>query len=114
MRQAGILAAAGLIALEKMPLRLGEDHANARWMAEQLAAMPGVSVDPSKVETNILIFDVSGTPLSAVEFAARMEERGVRMIAFGPKLVRIVTHYDAPIAACEIAVEKMKDMLRQA
>lgn len=114
MRQAGILAAAGLIALEKMPARLGEDHANAHWMAEKLAAMPGVLVDATQVETNIVIFDVSGTPLTAVEFAARMEKAGVRMIAFGPKLVRVVTHYDVPRAACETAIEKIEEMLRYA
>lgn len=114
MRQAGILAAAGLIALETMTQRLGEDHANARFLAERLAAMPGVSIDPAKVATNIVIFDVSGTPLTAAEFAARMEQRGVRMIAFGPKLVRIVTHFDAPRAACEIAVAKIEEMLKAA
>lgn len=114
MRQAGILAAAGLIALETMTQRLGEDHANARFLAERLAAMPGVSIDPAKVATNIVIFDVAGTPLTAAEFAARMEQRGVRMIAFGPKLVRIVTHFDAPRAACEIAVAKIEEMLKAA
>src|SRR6185437_15814268 len=58
MRQAGILAAAGLIALEEMPHRLGEDHANARFLAEEIAKMPGVSLDPSRVQTNIVIFDI--------------------------------------------------------
>ena len=111
MRQAGILAAAGLIALEKMPARLGEDHFSARMVANRLAAMPGIELDPAKVVTNIIIFDVAGTGLCAVEFAARMKMRGVLMSAFGPTLVRIVTHYDAPLYACEIAVEKMQEML---
>lgn len=113
MRQAGILAAAGLIALEKMPARLSEDHANARWMAEKLAAVPGIVVDPAKIATNILIFNVAGTALDAGEFAKRMEAMEVRMIAFGPRLIRIVTHYDAPKNACEIAVEKIKEMLKR-
>ena len=111
MRQAGILAAAGLIALEKMPARLGEDHFSARMVANRLAAMPGIALDPAKVITNILIFDVAGTGLSALEFAARMKMRGVLMSAFGPTLVRIVTHYDAPLYACEIAAGKMQEML---
>jgi len=114
MRQAGILAAAGLIALEKMPARLSEDHANARWMAETLAAMPGIVVDPAKIATNILIFDVAGTGLDAGEFAKRMEAMEVRMIAFGPRFIRIVTHYDAPKNSCEIAVEKIQEMLKRA
>jgi len=113
MRQAGILAAAGLIALEKMPSRLGEDHANARMIAERISVMPGITIDASKVVTNILIFDVAGTPWTAAEFSARMTERGVLMSAFGPTLVRIVTHYDATKAACEIAVEKIEEMLKQ-
>ena len=111
MRQAGILAAAGLIALEKMPARLGEDHFSARMVANRLAAMPGIELDPAKVVTNIIIFDVAGTGLCAVEFAARMKMRGVLMSAFGPTLVRIVTHYDAPLSACEIAAVKMQEML---
>ena len=111
MRQAGILAAAGLIALEKMPARLVEDHTNARMMADRLASMPGISLDPASVQTNILLFDVAGTRLSAIEFTARLKEAGVLVGAFGPSLVRIVTHYDAPLQACMIAVEKMKRML---
>lgn len=113
MRQAGILAAAGLIALEKMPARLGEDHVNARMIAGRIAALPGISIDPAKVVTNILIFDVAATPWTAAEFSAKMAEYGVLMNAFGPTLVRIVTHFDAPKAACEIAVEKIEEMLKK-
>jgi len=114
MRQAGILAAAGLIALEKMPGRLSEDNANAGMIAESLSVLPGILIDTAKVRTNILIFDVSGTPLSGAEFAARMKDHGVLMIAFGPTLVRIVTHFDAPKEVCKIAVEKIKEMLKAA
>lgn len=114
MRQAGILAAAGLIALEKMPARLGEDHAAARMIAERLSTMPGISINPAKVQTNIVIFDVAGTPYDAAAFCERMQAHGVLMIPFGATLVRIVTHYDAPKAACEVAVEKMEEMLRSA
>src|SRR5207249_12144046 len=61
MRQVGVLAAAGLIALEQMPERLGEDHANARLLATGLATIPGVSINPESVQTNILVFDISAT-----------------------------------------------------
>ncbi|WP_031497216.1 threonine aldolase family protein [Bryobacter aggregatus] len=114
MRQAGILAAAGLIALEKMPQRLGEDHANAQRLAQRLAKMPGIRIDPSSVQTNIVIFDVAATPYDAAAFSAKMKERGVLMSAFGPTLVRIVTHYDVPRAACETAAEKIEEMLKAA
>jgi threonine aldolase len=114
MRQAGILAAAGLIALEKMPARLGEDHAAAQMIAERLSKMPGISINPAKVQTNIVIFDVAGTPYDAALFCERMQAHGVLMIPFGTTLVRIVTHYDAPKAACEVAVEKIEEMLRTA
>jgi threonine aldolase len=113
MRQAGILAAAGLIALEKMPARLHEDHANAQMIAKRISALPGITLDAAKVVTNILIFDVAGTPWTAAQFCDRMAAHGVMMIPFGPTLVRIVTHYDAPKAACEIAIEKIEEMLKQ-
>jgi threonine aldolase len=112
MRQAGVLAAAGLIALEKMPARLGEDHANAQWLAGQLAGMPGIGLDAGRVVTNIVIFDVAGTGLNAGEFCKRLKARGVLMIPFGPTLVRAVTHYDAPRTACEGAVEQVRELLR--
>ena len=63
----GVLAAPGLIALEEMPKRLAEDHANARLLAEGLSRIPGISINPAKVQTNILIFDVSGTGLTSYE-----------------------------------------------
>ena len=113
MRQAGILAAAGLIALEKMPARLHVDHSNARMIADRLAKMPGISLDPAKIRTNILIFDVAGTTLSAADFAARMKQRGVLVsAAFGPTLVRIVTHYDVPLEACQLAADEIQEMLK--
>jgi threonine aldolase len=103
MRQAGILAAAGLIALEKGPARLHEDHANAKLLAEALAHMNGVAIDPCKVETNIVIFRMTGR-LSAAELVARLKARGVLSSTVGPDLVRLVTHLDVNRAACEKAV----------
>src|SRR5207247_3998005 len=74
MRQAGVLAAAGLIALEQGPQRLEEDHRNARYLAEGLSRIPGVKIDPAKVQTNILVFDVAGTGMNANEIAKRLSE----------------------------------------
>ena len=69
MRQAGVLAAAGLIALEETPQRLGEDHANARFLAEGLARIPGIAMDPRKVATNIVVFDIGATGLRGPKLA---------------------------------------------
>src|SRR5438270_3083476 len=77
MRQAGILAAAGLIALEKMPLRLKEDHDNARFLAEGLARIPGIKIDPKKVVTNILIFDITGTGMNTADFSQKLAAKNV-------------------------------------
>src|SRR5260370_30915326 len=87
MRQAGVLAAAGLIGLEEMPARLPEDHANARFLADAIAGLPGIRLDPAKVQTNIVIFDVTGTGLSSTEFAARCASQGLRVSTANPACV---------------------------
>jgi threonine aldolase len=94
MRQAGILAAAGLYALENNIDRLGEDHRRAKRLAQALAAMPGVKLNPEEVETNIVIFDVSPTGLSPAQVRVRLEEAGVRVIPFGPSSLRAVVHLE--------------------
>lgn len=94
MRQAGILAAAGIIALEKMIDRLAEDHANARRLAEGLAQVPGIALDLNSVQTNMIAFDVSGTGMGAPEFSARLAANGVKVNAMGPAYIRAVTHKD--------------------
>src|SRR5947209_688322 len=77
MRQAGVLAAAGLIAIEEMPKRLHEDHANARLLAEALEQIPGLRIDANKVKTNIVIFDVRGTGIPSDELLRRLRTYGV-------------------------------------
>jgi len=93
MRQIGILAAAGLVALEDGPQRLHEDHANAKRLAEGLAEIDGVSVDPEKVKTNIVIFDISATKKTANQLVIGLKENGILAIGFG-SLIRMVTHLD--------------------
>jgi threonine aldolase len=92
MRQAGVLAAAALVALEQMPARLHEDHANARLLAEALAETGRFMIDPTLVETNILIADL--TTSSSAELLARLKEQGVLAGATGTRQVRFVTHRD--------------------
>jgi threonine aldolase len=113
MRQAGVLAAAGLIALEDGPKRLHEDHANARLLAEALAAIERVQIDLQVVETNIVIFRLKGG-LSAVDLSARLKARGVMASAFGPDAMRLVTHLDVDRAACVAAAEALTEEIAAA
>ncbi len=109
MRQAGVLAAAGLIALEDMPKRLPEDQANARFLAEQLAKIDGVEIDLDGVQTNIVIF--RPVRQSAAEVLAGLKARGVLTGTAGPDQVRLVTHHDVDRATCEMAAEVLKEVL---
>jgi threonine aldolase len=110
MRQAGVLAAAALVALEETPKRLHEDHVHARRLAEGLAELPGVRIDPEKVATNIIIFDVSETGRTADEICARLQERGVLASGFGPS-IRMVTHYDVSSEDIETALREISAIL---
>jgi len=104
MRQAGIIAAGGVFALRHHVKRLADDHGNARRLAEALAELPGVVLDPASVETNIVIFELRGA-LDAAAAVAALLERGVRMGAMGPRTVRAVTHLDVSATQVERAVE---------
>jgi len=112
MRQAGVLAAAGLIALEDGPGRLVEDHENARLLAEAVAESPNAEIDLGAVETNIVIFHLvdGGSP----EFVARLKSRGVLASAIGTRTVRFVTHLDVDRAACARAAGIVAEELKQA
>ncbi len=108
MRQAGVLAAAGLIALEKMPARLHEDHENARLLAEALANLDSVVIDLDSVETNIVVFRLVGG-VSAADVVARLKARGILASAFGADAIRLVTHMDVDRAACVAAAEALTE-----
>ncbi len=108
MRQAGVIAAAGLIALEKMPARLHEDHANARLLAESLSQIPGVSIDLPTVETNIVIFRLKGGQ-SADELVRRLKARGILISSVGPDAIRLVTHHDVDRVACSAAAQALAE-----
>lgn len=113
MRQAGIIAAAGVYALRHHVDRLAEDHERARQLAHDLAALPGIALDPAQVETNIVVFDVSRTGLSADAFGDRtLASHGVRFSVLGPSRVRAVTHLDIPSDGIERAVEAARAAVR--
>jgi threonine aldolase len=105
MRQAGILAAAGLIALEEGPKHLAPDHANARFLAGGLARVPGLKIDPTKVQTNIVICDITATGMSSSEWSNLLRQRGVLANGVGPELLRFVTHRDVDREQCSRALE---------
>ncbi len=114
MRQAGIIAAAGLYALDHHVERLVHDHTNAKILARGLAEIPGIRIDVAHVETNLVFFDVADTGLTAQEVVARLLARGVRMGAITRTQMRAVTHLDASQADVERAVSIAQEVLGKA
>jgi threonine aldolase len=110
MRQAGILAAAGLIALNEMPARLGEDHANARLLAQAVAGSGVAKIDLDTVQTNIVIFALRMDG-DAAAFCAALKEKNVLASAVGPRAVRFVTHFDVGREECVRAAEVARQTL---
>jgi len=111
MRQAGILAAAGLIALEEMPARLGEDHANVRLLAEAAADGDAAEIDMASVQTNMVIFKLKKGG-DAAAFCAALKEKGVLAGGLGPRVVRFVTHFDVSREDCQRAAGVVADVLK--
>lgn len=111
MRQAGVLAAAGIVALTEMVDRLAEDHANARRLAEGLANLNGISIDPSQVKTNIVYFEVTHETMTPQELVGRLEAEGVRMLAIGPRRIRAVTNYHVSAEDIEYALSVFSRIL---
>jgi threonine aldolase len=105
MRQAGVLAAAGLVALDETPPKLADDHCNARFLAEGLSRVPGISIDPARVQTNIVIFDVSGTGKAPADISAALRRREVLINAINERQMRAVTHYDVSRDDCAAALD---------
>jgi threonine aldolase len=104
MRQAGVIAAAGIVALESMVERLAEDHDNAHALAEGLSKVPGVRIDPASVQTNIVVSSVD----DGVAFQRKLRDAGVLTTAFGPTRVRMVTHYGIERADVEEALDRVR------
>ena len=105
MRQAGIIAAAGLYALDHHVERLAQDHANAKLLAERLAPLDGLHVVPDHVESNIIIIDVSLSSADAATWSKKLGDKGVRMSAIGPQCLRALTHLDVSQEEVQRAAE---------
>jgi threonine aldolase len=114
MRQAGVLAAAGLVALEKGPLRLQEDHDNAHFLARQLAEIPGIGIDPAKVQTNIVIYSVKPAGMLSADFLSALASRNVLAVPVDEHRVRMVTHLDVNRSDIENAVAAVREVMRAA
>jgi threonine aldolase len=113
MRQAGILAAAGLYALDHNIDRLAEDHANAKLIAERICDIPGVKLDLATVQTNIIILNLDSSAPDAAQIAARTKDQGVLLSVFGSTKLRAVTHLDVSRSQCQRAAEILAKVLRQ-
>jgi threonine aldolase len=112
MRQSGIIAAACEYALDHQVTRLADDHANARRLAEVIAGLPGIAIDPAEVETNLVYFDVAGTGRSAAAFGEALLARGVRVTEMGATRIRAVTHLDVDAAMIDRAIAAIAELAR--
>ncbi len=111
MRQAGVIAAAGIVALESMVDRLREDHENARVLAEGLAALPGIRIDLDLVQTNIVIFDVARTDIDAPGLILKLHEQGVKAFNINQRRIRMVTHKDVDRAGIVRTLSVLRTLL---
>jgi threonine aldolase len=111
LRQSGILAAAGLYALDHNVTRLAEDHANARLLAERVAGLPGVCLDLATVQSNIVIWEMDGDAPDATVIVAGAKNSGVLISALGARTVRAVTHMDVSVEQCLRAAEVLVDVI---
>jgi threonine aldolase len=114
MRQVGVLAAAGRIALEESPKRLAIDHQNARRLAEGIAQIPGLKIDPRKVQTNIVIFDCQGTGMDAVQLCDALKPHGTWALDTAPYSVRFVTHCDVYAEGVERTLVVLREVVAKA
>jgi len=114
MRQAGIIAAAGIVALEQMVDRLADDHRHARLLAEGIAEIPGLATELERVQTDILYFDVATDRITAAQLVERLRQRGVGMLTTGPHTIRAVTHYGIEEKDIHIALRAVRQVIEEA
>jgi threonine aldolase len=113
LRQAGIIAAPGIVALDTMIGRLKEDHDNAKHLAQTLSQLDALSIDLASVQTNIVVVDVTATGISDDEFRAEARKRGLCVSSFGPGKVRLVTHYGISREDVDRAASIIEDMVTE-
>jgi len=114
MRQTGVIAAAGIIAVEEMTERLSEDHKNARVLAEGIAKISGLHVNPESVRTNIIFFDLVSDRVQDVTLEAELEKRRIRLLKLGPSHFRLVTHYGISAGDIETTLQALREIMFKA
>ena len=114
MRQAGIIAAAGITALEQMVDRLAEDHTNARRLAAGIAQIKGLSIDVRAVQTNIIYFELASDRLSSEQFVARLKKKGIKLLCLGgSSCFRIVTHYGIEAEDVDVTLAALREVIEE-
>ena len=114
MRQAGVIAAAGITALQEMVDRLAEDHENARRLAEGVAGIGGLSIEPTKVQTNIIYFELDEERMTPTELVTELNKTGVKLLAVGPRRLRAVTHYGISTEDIDLTVKALGEVMKAA
>lgn len=114
MRQSGVIAAAGITALEEMVDRLAEDHENARRLAKGIAAIRGLSIDPATVQTDIVYFELAGNRLTADEMVKELGKKGIKILRVGPSRFRAVTHYGISAEDIDLTVKALDEVMKAA
>jgi threonine aldolase len=114
MRQAGVIAAAGITALQEMVDRLAEDHENARRLAEGVAGIGGLSIEPAKVQTNIIYFELDEERMTPTELVTELNKTGVKLLAVGNRRLRAVTHYGISTEDIDLTVKALGEVMKAA
>jgi len=112
MRQAGILAAAGITALEEMTGRLAEDHSNARRLAEGIYKIEGLSIDLARVQTNIIYFHITSDRITGEQLLSRLDDKGVKTLMTGPGTFRMVTHHGIEESDVDTALASIREAMQ--
>jgi len=112
MRQSGIIAAAGIIALEQMVERIAEDHKNARRLAEGIARIKGLSIDLTRAQTNIVYFELTNERLTADRLAAELGKKGIKLLPVGPRRLRAVTHYGITAEDIDLTLAALAELMQ--
>jgi len=111
MRQSGIIAAAGIVALEQMVERIAEDHKNARRLAEGIARIKGLSIDLAKTQTNIVYFQLTSERLTAEKLVTGLTKKGIRLLSVGPRRLRAVTHYGITAEDIDLTLTALREVM---
>ena len=111
MRQSGIIAAAGITALEQMVDRLAEDHENAKRLVEGIVRIPGLSIELNRIQTNIVYFDMADDRFDAGKFVKQLAEKGIKILQVAPSRIRAVTHYGIIAQDIDLALTAMNEVM---